>query len=74
MQLTYNKKIFFSVIISIYNAGRYLDDSIGSVLNQTIGYNNIEIILVNDGSTDETEEICLKYQNNYPKNIFNIKK
>ena len=73
MQLTYNKKFFFSVIISIYNAGRYLDDSIGSVLNQTIGKDKIQIILVNDGSTDETEEICLKYQNNYPKNIKYIK-
>ena len=67
------KKFLFSVIISIYNNGRYLDDSIGSVLNQTIQQNNIQIILVNDGSIDETEEICLKYQDKFPKNIKYIK-
>ena len=64
------KGFLFSVIIPIYNAGRYLDDSIGSIINQTIGIKNIQIILVNDGSTDKTEEICLKYQRKYNKNIF----
>ena len=53
----------FSVVIAIYNTGRYLDDSIGSLLNQTINFNKIQVILVNDGSTDKTEEICLNYQN-----------
>ena len=52
----------FSVIIPIYNTGRYLYDSIGSLINQTIGFNNIQIILINDGSTDNSEEICLKYK------------
>ena len=69
----YTQKFLFSVIISIYNAGRYLNDSIGSVLNQTIGKDKIQIILVNDGSTDETEEICLYYKNKYPINIIYIK-
>ena len=69
----YTQKFLFSVIISIYNAGRYLNDSVGSVLNQTIGKDNIQIILVNDGSTDETEEICLYYKNKYPINIIYIK-
>lgn len=63
----------FSVIISIYNTERYLDDSIGSVVNQTIGLKNIQIILVNDGSTDETEKKCLRYKEKYPKNIKYIK-
>ena len=67
------KGFLFSVIIPIYNAGRYLDDSIGSIINQTIGLKYIQIILVNDGSTDKTEEICLKYQKKYNKNIFYIK-
>lgn len=64
------KCYIISVIIPIYNTARYLDESIGSILNQTIGLDNIQLILVNDGSTDNTEEICLKYQNLYSQNIF----
>ena len=65
----------FSVIISIYNSGKYLNDSIGSLLNQTIGFDkNIQVILVNDGSTDNSEEICLRYKNKYNKNIIYIYK
>ena len=56
-----------SVIIPIYNTGRYLGDSIGSILNQTINFENIQIILVNDRSVDETEKICLSYKNRFSK-------
>ena len=49
------KSYIFSVIIAIHNTARFLDDSIGSLLNQTIGYKEIQIILVNDGSTDNSE-------------------
>ena len=60
----------FSVIIPIFNAEKYLDESIQSVCGQSIGFlENIEIILVNDGSTDASEEICKKYIDQYPKNI-----
>lgn len=45
-----------SVIIPIYNSEEYLARCIQSILNQT--YTNIEVILVNDGSTDESELIC----------------
>ena len=69
-----NKCYLFSVIMAIYNTGRYLDDSISSLINQTINFKkNIQIILVNDGSTDNSEEICLKYQNIYYKNIKYLK-
>ena len=68
-----SKCYIFSVIISIFNTGRYLDDSIGSLLNQTIGFKNIQIILVNDGSTDNSENICLKYKEKYEKNIIYIR-
>lgn len=70
---TYERCYLFSVIIAIYNAARYLDDSISSLINQTIGLKKIQIILINDGSTDETEEICLKYQNEYKKNIIYLR-
>jgi len=71
--LTFSRCYLFSVVISVYNTGRYLDESIGSLFNQTINFKKIQIILVNDGSTDNSEEICLKYQNMHPKNIFYIK-
>lgn len=49
----------FSVIIPVYNVAPYLRNCLNSVLAQT--YSNLEIILVNDGSTDGSEEICLEY-------------
>ena len=67
------KNFIFSIIISIYNTARYIDDSLGSVINQTIEFNKIQIILVNDGSTDESEEKCLLYKKKYPNNIIYIK-
>ena len=59
----------FSVIVAIYNTGRYLDDSIGSLINQTCGFEQIQLILINDGSFDDTHEVCLRYQREYPENI-----
>lgn len=49
-----------SIIIPIYNVEKYLKDCIDSVINQS--YREIEIILVNDGSTDLSYEICLEYK------------
>ena len=63
----------FSIIISIYNTARYLDDSISSIINQSIGFNKIQLILINDGSSDNTESICLKYKKLYKDNIIYIK-
>lgn len=45
-----------SVVVPVYNSERYLSNCIESILNQT--YANIELILVNDGSTDASKEIC----------------
>ena len=60
----------FSVVMAIYNSEDYLENSIDSVINQSIGFEeNIQLILVNDGSIDGSEEICLSYQEKYPKNI-----
>lgn len=48
-----------SIILPVYNAEKYLERSIESLRNQTI--DDIEIILVNDGSTDKSLNICKKY-------------
>ena len=51
-----------SVIIPIYNVEEYLDKCIKSIINQS--YRNLEIILVNDGSTDNSLSICNRYKKN----------
>lgn len=51
--------ILVSVIVPIYNAERYISETIKSILNQSL--NDIEIILVNDGSTDSSLTICEQY-------------
>lgn len=50
-----------SVIIPVYNVEKYLDECINSVVSQT--YNNLEIILVDDGSTDNSGKMCDDYLN-----------
>ena len=49
----------FSIIVPVYNVEKYLDKCISSILNQT--YKNLEIILVDDGSTDLCPQLCDKY-------------
>ena len=48
-----------SVILPIYNVASYLDDAFLSLINQTL--EDIEIIVVNDGSTDESQQYIEKY-------------
>ncbi|WP_314853272.1 glycosyltransferase family A protein, partial [uncultured Granulicatella sp.] len=48
-----------SVIIPVYNVENYLEECLKSVQTQT--YTNIEVILVNDGSTDKSKLICERY-------------
>lgn len=50
-----------SVIIPVYNTEKYLDKCLSSTVNQT--FKDIEIIIVDDGSTDNSYEICKKYAN-----------
>lgn len=68
------KKFKFSVIIPIYNVEAYLEETLASVIGQTIGFReNIQLILVNDGSPDNSEAICLKYRDLYPDNVVYVK-
>lgn len=54
-------KELISIIIPIYNAENFIEKCLNSITNQT--YKNIEIILVNDGSTDSSREICDNWSN-----------
>ena len=70
-----SKHFKFSVIMPIYNVEDYLEEAILSVVNQTIGFeDNIQLILVNDGSPDNSGEICKKYKELYPENTVYVEK
>ncbi|CAD7289460.1 Undecaprenyl-phosphate 4-deoxy-4-formamido-L-arabinose transferase [Campylobacter majalis] len=52
--------VLISVVMPVYNAQKYLDEAIQSILNQT--YKNFEFIIINDGSSDESLNIIQKYK------------
>jgi glycosyltransferase involved in cell wall biosynthesis len=58
-----------SIVIPVYNGEKYLADSLDSVLCQT--YQNWELIIINDGSTDSTEQLILNYQDKRIKYLRN---
>ena len=64
-----NKEYKLSVIIPVYNVEEYLVETLDSVVNQTM--DNYEIILVNDGSTDNSQSIIDDYAKRY-ENIVSI--
>ena len=57
-----------SVIIPAYNTEKYLNESINAVLNQT--YPNIEIVIVNDGSTDGSDKLIESYASKYDNIVY----
>ena len=67
-----DKKI--SVIIPVYNTSKYIEKCLNSIVNQTM--ESIEIVIVNDGSTDNSEEIKQKWinENQHKKTIKYFKK
>ena len=58
-----NKTKKFSFIIPVYNMEKYLTECLNSVLNQTV--KDFEVILINDGSTDSSGELCDQYSTKY---------
>lgn len=56
-----------SIIVPVYNTEKYLDKCLESLVNQTI--DDIEIIIINDGSTDNSSKIIEKFVNLYPEKI-----
>ena len=55
-----------SVVVPVYNTKKYLKRSLDALVNQTLHHEELEIILVDDGSTDGSESICDEYERNYP--------
>lgn len=59
-----------SVVMPLYNVEQYLVEAVDSIINQSIGFiDNIQLILVNDGSQDELDKICHIYQEKFPDNV-----
>ncbi|MEE5989981.1 MAG: glycosyltransferase [Lachnospiraceae bacterium] len=65
-------KPLISIIVPVYNAEKYLDDCLESLVNQT--YDNTEIILVDDGSSDGSGSICERYAKKDKRIVFISKK
>ena len=60
----------FSVVTAVYNVEPYLAEAIESILTQDIGFEeSVEMVLVDDGSTDGSGAICDEYQQKFPNNI-----
>ncbi|AVR00504.1 hypothetical protein OBCHQ24_16325 [Oceanobacillus iheyensis] len=60
----------FTVIIPVFNSEDYLDECILSVINQAYKFQeHTQIVLINDGSTDRSKEICMNYKTKYPNSI-----
>ena len=59
MEIINEENFLISIVIPVYNAEKYLEQCLNSVKNQT--YKNFEVILVNDGSIDNSESICKEF-------------
>ncbi|AVK60724.1 hypothetical protein C5Z25_02720 [Lactobacillus sp. CBA3605] len=57
------KKCHISVIVTFYNKEKYVIRCLQSIINQS--YQDIQVIIVDDGSTDQTQALCRKFQNQY---------
>lgn len=62
----------FSILVPVYNVEEYIEECLESLVSQT--FQDYEIILVNDGSTDSSGEICDFYKTKYPNMIVHHKK
>ncbi len=57
-----------SIIMSVFNVEKYLEQCLNSIFNQT--YKNIELIIINDGSTDKSKDIIDKYKEKYSNIVY----
>lgn len=67
-------RYYFSIIISAKNTGRYLEETLESLYNQSITFQNyVQVVIVDDSSSDNTLEIARNNQRLYPDNIIVVK-
>lgn len=64
----------FSVIMAVYNTEKFLEEAVESLVHQTYGFDKIQLILVDDGSTDGSGVLCDQYQARYPRNVLALHK
>jgi len=70
-----SKSFVFTCVMAVWNTEEYLDEAIKSIINQTLDFEEyIQLILINDGSTDNSGKICLDYEKKYPNNIYYIER
>ncbi len=65
----------YTVVSAVYNVGRYLDEYFQSLVDQRLDFRtNITLVMVDDGSTDDSAEIIKRWQKRYPKNVIYLHK
>lgn len=70
LPLKYEGSNQFTIVSAVYNVEKYLDDYFDSIVKQSLNFKkHIQIILVDDGSTDHSAEIIKRWQTKFPKNI-----
>lgn len=68
-----SKEFLISVIVPVYNVEDFLQECLDSIAAQSIGMGSIQVILVNDGSPDDSEAVCLRFRDLYPDNVVYIR-
>lgn len=58
-----------SVVMAVYNVEPYIEKAVESIINQTIGFENIQLIFIEDSSPDNCAAICDQYAEMYPDNV-----
>lgn len=64
----------FSVVMAVYNVEPFLREAVDSLVAQDFGFEKIQLIMVDDGSTDSSGAICDEYAQLYPENVMVIHK
>ena len=67
-------KYKFSIITAVYKVEQFLAEAINSIVEQDIGFDNVQLILIDDGSPDGSGKICDEYAAKYPNNIVVVHK